>query len=219
MPPDNRLGFLFSRRRQSAMMSRIHWGSNGRAPPPLSPPDISQSGTGPRFLGRDEAGKPRAARFPAGHDTLVAKAAKAMNLAVCKAESADVAELAKKLPPGRLYSTGRGFVPPVGRSLYDKLVEQLKLAGQPVPSGADQPNGDRSGAAQAAPGLPSSWDDIAVGHLVIAHESAIEGWYEAIVLARDGDMLTLKWRDYPQQAHVLRHAGTVALLKPGPVNA
>ncbi len=30
-------------------------------------------------LGRDEAGKPRAARFPAGHDNLVAKAAKAMN--------------------------------------------------------------------------------------------------------------------------------------------
>ena len=67
--------------------------------------------------------------------------------------------------------------------------------------------------------MPKSWDDIAVGHLVIAHESAAEGWYEAIVLARDGDMLTLKWRDYPQQAHVLRHAGTVALLKPTPVGA
>ena len=37
------------------------------------------------------------------------------------------------------------FVPPVGRSLYDRLVEQLRLAGQQVPgedagqSGADQP--------------------------------------------------------------------------------
>ena len=142
-----------------------------------------------------------------------------MNLAVCKADGEALAELAKKLPPGRLYSTGRGFVPSVGRSLYDRIVEQLKLAGQPVPDETDQPNGDRPGAAQAAPGLPSSWDDVAVGHLVIAQESLGDGWWEAIVLARDGDMLTLKWPDYPWQPNVLRHAGSVALLKPGPVAA
>ncbi len=128
-----------------------------------------------------------------------------------------MAELAKKLPTGRLYSTGRGFVPSVGQSLYGKLVEQLKLAGQPVPNDAEQPKGDQSGTAEAASDLPTSWDDIAVGHLVIAHQSAIAGWWEAIVLARDGDMLTLKWRDYPDEANVLRHAGTVALLKPTPV--
>jgi hypothetical protein len=103
-------------------------------------------------------------------------------------------------------------VPSIGQSLYGKIVEQLKLAGQPVPGEAVQPNGDRSSDAQAAPDLPISWDDIGVGHLVIAHENAIEGWWEAIVLARDGDMLTLKWRDYPQQANVVRHLGAVALL-------
>jgi hypothetical protein len=168
-------------------------------------------------LGRDEAGKPQAARFPAGHHGLVAKAAKAMNLAVCKADGEVLSELAKKLPPGRLYSTGRGFVPSVGRSLYGKLVEQLKLAGQPVPGEAEQSEAGRSSAEQPAPGLPSSWDDVAVGHLVIAQESLGDGWWEAIVLARDGDMLTLKWRDYPWQPNVLRHAGSVALLKPTPV--
>jgi hypothetical protein len=142
------------------------------------------NGSGPELivLGRDEAGKPQAARFPAGHHGPVAKAAKAMGLTVCTAESADVAELAKKLPPGRLYSTGRGFVPAVGRSLYGKLVEQLKLAGQPVPGEAEQPNGDQSGTAAAAPGLPTGWDDVAVGHLVIAQESLGDGWWEAIVL-------------------------------------
>jgi hypothetical protein len=116
-------------------------------------------------------------------------------------------------------TTGRGFVPSVGRSLYDRLVEQLKLAGQPVPDEADQPNGDRSGATQPAPGLPVTWDDIAVGHMVIAHEAPKEPWWAAIVVARDGDMLTLKWRDYPHEPNVVRHAGAVALLKPGPVNA
>ncbi len=173
------------------------------------------NGTAPDLiaLGRDEHGKPRAARFPVAQADLVAKAAKAMNLTVCKADSAALAELAKKLPNGRLYATGRGFVPPVGRSLYGKIVEELQLAGQPVPRDADQAN-----AEQAAPGLPTSWDDIAVGHMVIAQEGATDGWWEAIVLARDGDMLTLKWRDYPKQANVTRHAGAVALLKPSPVS-
>ena len=131
------------------------------------------NGSGPELivLGRDEAGKPRAARFPTGHDGLVVKAAKAMNLAVCKADGEVLSELAKKLPPGRLYSTGRGFVPAVGPTLYGKLVEQLKLAGQPVPGEAERPNGDQSSTAPAAPALPTSWDDVAVGHLVIAQES------------------------------------------------
>jgi hypothetical protein len=141
------------------------------------------NGAGPELivLGRDEAGKPRAARFPAGHDGLVAKAAKAMNLAVCKASSEVLAELTKKLPPGRLYSTGRSFVPSVGRTLYDRLVEQLKLAGQQVPSETEQSDEGQSGAEQPVPGLPTSWDDIAVGHLVIAQEMKWDGWWEAIV--------------------------------------
>ena len=79
-----------------------------------------------------EDGQPRAAKFPAGHADLVGKAAKAMNLTVCKAEGPEIVDLAKKLQEGRLYATGRGSVPPIRRDLYDRLVEQLKLAGQPV---------------------------------------------------------------------------------------
>jgi len=157
------------------------------------------NGSGPELivLGRDEAGKPRAAGFPAGHDGLVVKAAKAMGLTVCTAESADVAELAKKLPPGRLYSTGRGFVPAVGRSLYGKLVEQLKLAGQPVPGEAEQPNGDQSGTAPAAPGLPTGWDDVAVGHLVIAQESLAANIYDDNApLALPGMVFSTSPNDY-----------------------
>ena len=121
-------------------------------------------------LGPDDEGKPRAARFPAGQANLVAKAAKAMNLTVCKADGEALADLAKKLHPGRLYATGRAFVPRVGRNLYGKIVEQLKLAGQPVPQATEQTDTDRSAAEQPVPGLPATWDDIAVGHLVIAHE-------------------------------------------------
>ena len=130
------------------------------------------NGAGPELivLGRDEAGKPQAARFPAGHDGLVAKAAKAMNLTVCKAESADVAELAKKLPPGRLYSTGRGFVP-AGRAKPLRQACRAIEARRSAGAWRGRPAEWRPAAAQAAPGLPTSWDDIAVGHLVIAHEA------------------------------------------------
>ena len=109
-----------------------------------------------------------------------------------------------------MYSTGRGFVPLVGRGLYGKIVEQLRLAGQPVPEPTDV-------AVPAAPGLPASWDKIEVGHMVIAAEG--QPWYAAIVLARDGDMLTLKWRDYPHEPNAIRHASAVALLKPTPVTS
>jgi hypothetical protein len=43
------------------------------------------------------------------------------------------------------------------------------------------------------------------------------GWWEAIVLAREGDMLKLRWRDFPKQAQVSRHVSAVALLNPQPV--
>ena len=164
-------------------------------------------------LGLDDEGKPRAARFPTGHDNLVTRAAKAMNLTVCKADGEALAELAKKLQTGRMYATGRAFVPQVGRSLYDRLVERLKFAGQAVPGETDQTSD------QAAPGLPTTWDDITIGHLVIAQEKGAKaGWWEAIVLARDGDMLTLKWRDWLGYPNITRHAGSVALLKPTPVS-
>jgi hypothetical protein len=67
--------------------------------------------------------------------------------------------------------------------------------------------------------LPKNWDNIEVGHLVIAHENMIEGWWEAIVIATDNDMLTLRWRDYPKQENVVRHRTAVALVKPTAADA
>ncbi len=101
----------------------------------------------------------------------------------------------------------------VEHKLYVEVIEHLNLTGQPVAGEIDDSD------EQPAQYFPATWDDIAVGHLVIAHESAFDGWWEAIVLARDGDMLTLKWRDYPRQQNVVRHAATVALLKPAPISA
>jgi hypothetical protein len=67
-----------------------------------------------------------------------------------------------------------------------------------------------------ASGLPKTWDEVGPGHLVIAQESHDNGWWEAICIKRDGDMLSLRFRDYPKLPKFARHKTTVALICPEP---
>ena len=80
-------------------------------------------------LGYDEDQKPRGARFSATDTNLVAKAAQLMDLKVYEATTEELAALAKKLPLGRLYSNGKGFVPNVRQNLYSQII--VELAPQP----------------------------------------------------------------------------------------
>ena len=64
------------------------------------------------------------------------------------------------------------------------------------------------------PNRPRSWQEIGPGDLVVAQESVEDGWYEAIVIEADGDMLTLRWRDYKRR--IERHRFRLGLLYPGP---
>ena len=52
-----------------------------------------------------------------------------MDLKVYEATTEELAALAKKLPPGRLYSNGKGFVPNVRQNLYSRII--VELAAQP----------------------------------------------------------------------------------------
>jgi hypothetical protein len=160
-------------------------------------------------LGFDEQQKPRGAKFIDAKPDLVTKAAALMGLKVYEASPPDVAEAAKKLPLGRLYANGRGFVPNIRQSLYSGLVVALGLE----PQAALSKNGDKDGLP-AARGLPRSWNDIAAGHLVIAQESLEYGWWEAIVLDRNGDTFTLQYRDYPHLPKFVRHRSGIALMCP-----
>jgi hypothetical protein len=47
---------------------------------------------------------------------------------------------------------------------------------------------------------------------VIAKESLELGWWEAIVLERTGDLVTVKYRDYPQYPPLVRHRSVIALI-------
>ena len=158
-------------------------------------------------LGYDENNKPRAARFPATDVELVAKAAQLMDLKVYEAATDDLAALAKKLPVGRLYGNGRGFVPNVRQSLYSEIIVTLAVEPQAA-VGKDHDE------LPVATGLPRAWDEIAPGHLVIAQEALDYGWWEAIVIARNGDMFTLRFRDYPKLPKFVRHRNAIGLMSP-----
>jgi hypothetical protein len=173
------------------------------------------------LFGTDEHGKPRAAYFEAVNPELITKASAAMKLQLFRPVTASQIELAKKLPVGRIHANGTGFVPPIRGDLYSALqlaAQPAQQSGTTASTVAPSPSAAPAGPVQ---GLPQDWDSIEVGHLVIAPEDGgpKEGWWEAIVLAKDGDMLTLKWRDFPKQANAVRHRTAVALMKPTAADA
>ena len=145
-------------------------------------------------FGADQANKLRAASFTADQVELATKAAELMKLRVLKVEGPELTELAARLEPGRIYASGHGFVPPVRMNVHQRLCE---LA-DPKP----------------APSLPRSWDEIDIGHLVLATEVPDEGYWQTIVVAKDNDMLTLKWVGYPDYPQLVCHRTAVGLLKP-----
>ncbi len=166
------------------------------------------------LFGVDENGKPKAARFPEKQADLATKAAGHLKLQVLPIVGSVVVDLAGRLSAGRIHANGRGFVPYIRRDLYAKLV-----AAADSPSQGDHASTRAAAASRPAKpasqngqgDLPKNWDEIAPGHVVIAQDEPTEGWYETIVVARDGDMLTLRWRDYPRERRITRHLLSVGL--------
>ena len=183
-------------------------------------------------LGLDENGKPRGARFAELKDN-IASAALDMNCRVLSNQPKAVSDIAMKLPAGRIYASGKAFIPNIRRDLYDKISEAARIAveksGAEIEAGAAEPSTvvksviDQADAALAearcispvTSGLPRSWETIGVGHMVVFHESPDDGWWEGIVIKREGDLLTLRLRDFPKQGTFVRHIHTVALVNPG----
>jgi hypothetical protein len=170
------------------------------------------------LFGIDSNGKPKGARFGKDHADLAIKAASQLQLRVLASNDPKLADLATQLPLGRIHATGRTFVPFIRRDLYDKLIAA-------APNGTSHPTSPAaSGSSGAAgskpsgspPNLPRNWQEIGVGDLVVAQQSRDDGWYEAIVIEAAGDMLTVRWRDYPRERQIVRHRLRLGLLYPRP---
>jgi len=110
-------------------------------------------------------------------------------------------------------------VPFVRRELYDKLAaiapngkpHSSTAAAQPSSAAASRPKPSGS-----TPTFPRDWRSIAVGDFALAQESPEDGWYAVIVVDVNGDMLTLRWQDYPKVRTFVRHRNRLALVYPGP---
>jgi hypothetical protein len=188
------------------------------------------------LFGLGDGDKPRAGYFSAAQAALAIKAADAMKLSVLKVESPEIKALVSKLPAGRIHANGRGLVPFVRSELYAKLAELAQstkteagpatppasatAAAAPNPSLENPPKPAASAAAvralpAGAPRLPHDWDHIEVGDLVVAQSADPEdGWWEALVTGKNGDMITLRWRDLPRQKAIVRHRLNLARLCP-----
>jgi hypothetical protein len=114
------------------------------------------------------------------------------------------ADLIAKLPAGQIHAAGPAMVPPIQEDLYERIVATFNPRGE----AGKEPD------ASILTDLPESWAAIKPGHLVLAQDSLIDGWYEAIVVGRTGDKLTLRWRDYPGHPKFSVRATAVALVSP-----
>jgi hypothetical protein len=151
--------------------------------------------------GFDENKKPRAAKFSEPEFKLARRAADLMKLEAFETDVPKLRRAFKKLPAGKVYASGWGFVPNVRQNQFNNLLRIIEATEFKEPESPSQTN------------LPASWDAIAADHLVLGQADAAEdGWWPAIVESVDGDMLVLQARDFPEAPTVTRHRSSVALL-------
>lgn len=174
-------------------------------------------------FGIDSDGKPRGARFAEFNQRALNYVSELKLTGVFPASPA-FSEIAAKLPPGRLYSSGKAFVANIRRDLVEKLEAALATPGDESQTHRQAPDTNETDSGEpkvqtTSPitfGLPRTWDSIQPGHVVLIHESPTDGWWESTVVEREDEILTLRFRDYPRQPKFQRHISQVALINPGP---
>src|SRR5215208_2095883 len=124
-------------------------------------------------LGIDVDGKPHASRFEHRDAPFVVRAAELMGFHVVHVppENAELHAVAEGLPVGKIFATGRAFVPFVGRAAFEKLttlVEGGVTIVQRARSGAElvHPRADMF-TTDAITTADALWSKIEVGTQVL----------------------------------------------------
>ena len=174
-------------------------------------------------LGMDADGKPHASRFSEADAALVQRAAELMSFHVVRVSPAkkDAHAVAVELPLGKIFATGRAFVPFVARSAFDKLAALVEAGFEPRSAAAAPPVDASAGmvSAEAVNNADALWSTIEIGSVVLAQQPEVwgPGWWESVVVTIDGDDLTLRWlddeEDEPEPFHAARRS--VGLRHPG----
>lgn len=177
-------------------------------------------------FGTDKGGKPHAAWFATPDVSLATKAAETIGFRALVLCDDAQRSAAAELPQGRVFGSGRAFVPFVAREVYARLqafaggsmgstTTGIRPAAQSPEKPTDGDDGSPGGSDPADPRYPRSWAGIAIGSLVLITEGEEDGWYEAVVVAsQPGGEFTLQWRDWPDLPLLVRRRDEMALLHP-----
>lgn len=185
------------------------------------PGPVGKSNAAIVIFGREEGGKAHASKFTAIDREAALRAASLMKFQALNVDNDRIIEIAAMLPDGRIFDSGKAFVPFVKQELCEELERLAQTTSGlevPIMEVATAPAEDEVTQKQKAG--PKDRADIAVGHVVLAVDVPDDGWWEAIVervhasgtKAEPLLMLTLRWKLWPEEATLIRRADHVALL-------
>jgi hypothetical protein len=173
-------------------------------------------------VGIDVDGKPHASRFEERDAAFVQRAAELMGFQVVRVPPGNpMHAIAGGLPLGKIFASGRAFVPFVGRLIFDKLAALAQTGGTNEAPAAVVVAPAQPVAAmftnEAATAADALWSKIEVGTVVLAAQPDLygPGWWQVVVVGVDGDDLTLRWVDDPAEEPFRLTRRDVGLLHPG----
>jgi hypothetical protein len=158
-------------------------------------------------------------------------------------ENGELHGIAAALPLGKIFATGRAFVPFVSRAAFEKLAPLVEDGIGSAKPAASKPASDKPAAKpdaiavtgtkpdkpQAVPDKPAIkpdaeaissadalWAKIGIGSIVLAEQPEVygPGWWESVVVAIKGDNLMIRWLDEPDEPPVRMSRRNVALRYP-----
>ena len=152
------------------------------------------------LFGLTSIGKPKAGTFKATEIAAARKAASKLGLHVLELVDESTRAFAAKVPAGRIHGHGEAIVPFVPKASMPQLRTWLDQIRQSQRSQVHR--------VSPSPRLPANWNDIKVGDRVLAQDTdPKDGWWQATVVDRSGDIFKLRWprseRGRPFQKHRL----------------
>lgn len=172
-------------------------------------------------LGIGADGKAHASRFEPRDQQFAARAAELMGFHVVTVspDNDELHGVAAALPLGKIFATGRAFVPLVSRTAFDKLAPLVDGGISSAKPAKPQPAPDKPAAVPDTEPVSSAdalWAKLGVGSAVLATQPEVygPGWWEAVVVGVEGDDLTVRWVDDATEEPVRVSRRNVALRHP-----
>jgi hypothetical protein len=158
-------------------------------------------------FGLDDAKKAHASWFGPMEAELAERAAGFMGMRALRVVTDEQRELALQLPQGRIFVSGKGFVP------FCKIAAYERLSGFTEAFDPPPPELEEAALPPVATNVPRCWEDIGISSLVLACEGEMQGWFEAVVVEDKGDdLVELRWRDWPEEPIIVRCRRDLALV-------